>query len=74
MKKLRNIAAIAIVALSLSACGGNSDNKSIGDSADTGQTMSNEGATSVGGLDTTATDSVTDTTTKGNADPTGRPQ
>ena len=73
MKALRNIAAIAIIAASLTACG-NSENKSIGGSADSSNTSSSEGVTSVGGVDSVTSDTTTtDTASQGNASPTGRP-
>jgi hypothetical protein len=77
MKTIRNIAAIAVIAASLTACG-SSENKSIGGSADTTTTKnsSDQGVSSVGGVDstsanTTAKDSTN--STEGNAPPTGRP-
>ena len=76
MKTIRNIAAIAIIAASaLTACG-NSENKSIGGSADTSNNASTQGVSNVGGVDsTTANKAGQDSTnsTEGNASPTGRP-
>lgn len=74
MKFIRNIIAMALVTASLAACSGsNSQDKSIGGSADTGANVSSVGATSVGGLDSTSTDSTKTDSSKGNASPTGRP-
>ena len=74
MKTLRNIAALAIIAASLTACGGNSESKSIGGSSDTGRSVSSEGVSSVGGADSTTKDTTEkDTASQGNATPTGRP-
>ena len=73
MKTIRNIAAIAIIAASLTACG-NSQNKSIGGSSDTSKSASSQGVTSVGGVDSVVKDTTeTDTASQGNATPTGRP-
>jgi hypothetical protein len=77
MKTIRNIAAIAVIAASLTACG-NTENKSIGGSADTTTTKnaSDQGVSSVGGVDsTTANKAGQDSmnSTEGNASPTGRP-
>jgi len=73
MKFIRNIIAIAIVSASLAACSDNSQNKSIGGSADTSDNVSTVGATSVGGLDSSSTDSTKKDSSEGNASPSGRP-
>jgi hypothetical protein len=83
MKTIRNIAALALIAASLTACGGgsgNSDSKTIGGSVDTMNSVegSNAGNDSTGapmndGADNSKTkDSVN--STEGNASPNGRPQ
>jgi predicted small secreted protein len=84
MKTIRNIAALALIAASLTACGGgsgnSSDSKTIGGSVDTMNSVegSNAGNDSTGapmndGADNSKTkDSVN--STEGNASPNGRPQ
>ncbi|MVN90686.1 hypothetical protein [Mucilaginibacter aquatilis] len=74
MKLIRNILGVTAIALSLAACG-NSQDKSVGGSSDTTENASDVGATSVGGLDSTRTDSTTmdSSQAEGNATPTGRP-
>jgi hypothetical protein len=77
MKILRNIAALAFITVMLASCGGSGEGKSIGGSADTNQNNSTQGATSVGGMDSTAkTGTANDSTSmsEGNAKPDGRPQ
>jgi hypothetical protein len=76
MKIIRNMAALALVTMMLASCGGSGEGKSIGGSADTNQNNSTQGATSVGGMDSTATDTTRDSTSmsEGNANPDGRPQ
>jgi len=79
MKTIRNIAALALLTLSLAACGGSnsSETKSIGGSSDTGRSPSDQGVTSVGGVDSTLSPAKTDSATKnttGNANPTGHQQ
>jgi len=76
MKIIKNMAALAFITVMLASCGGSGEGKSIGGSADTGQNNSTQGATSVGGMDSTATDTTRDSTSmsEGNANPDGRPQ
>jgi hypothetical protein len=89
MKNLKNIVAIAAVAISLSACGGSSEQKTIGGSVDTMNSVegSNAGNETTGSpmTDTTAnqngqstgnsgTNSDSTSNTEGNAKPDGRPQ
>jgi hypothetical protein len=77
MKIIRNMAALTFITVILASCGGSGEGKSIGGSADTNQNNSTQGATSVGGLDSTAkTDTTRDSTSmsEGNANPDGRPQ
>ncbi len=77
MKIIRNMAGLALITIMLASCGGSGEGKSIGGSADTNQNNSTQGATSVGGMDSTAkTDTARDSTSmsEGNANPDGRPQ
>ncbi|MDT3403960.1 hypothetical protein [Mucilaginibacter terrae] len=75
MKLIRNVIGLVLITASFAACSGNSQNKSIGGSADTSENVSDVGATSVGGLDSTSVDSThrDSSEAEGNAKPSGRP-
>ncbi|WP_345950088.1 MULTISPECIES: hypothetical protein [unclassified Mucilaginibacter] len=78
MKNIKSLAAIALIAASLTACGGNGgENKNVGGSTDTANAVEGSNA----GNETTGSSMTTDSTGKdstsmseGNAKPDGRPQ
>jgi hypothetical protein len=75
MKNIRNIAAIAILSLFFAACGANSEQKSIGGSADTSNVSEGSNAgNETTGSDTTQTMPDSTHNAEGNAKPDGRPQ